>query len=95
MATMAYNLTKPITVIFDAVDYQRELGELFSKPYTLSQIVDLVFLVISDYPIFRENARRLLRQPSIDQTYLDLVVFFQEVHADLHETEALFNKLRF
>ena len=49
---MAYNLTKPITIIFDAVDNQCKLGELARQLYNPSQIVDLAFLVISNYPIF-------------------------------------------
>ena len=49
---MSYGMTKPSTVIFDAVDNHRELGELAGKHSILSQIVNLTFLVISDYPIF-------------------------------------------
>ena len=50
---MAYNLTKPIMVIFDAVDDQRKLGESADKLYTPPKIMDLVFLVISNYPFFK------------------------------------------
>ena len=92
---MTYNLTEPITVIFDAVDNQRELGELTGKHYTPSQIADLSFLVISNYPIFRDNVRIWLRRPPADQTYPDPVTFFQEVHVELCETEALLKELGF
>ena len=61
VATMVYNLSEPITVIFDAIDNQGKLGELVGKPYTLSQIVDLAFLVISNYSFFRDDVRRWLR----------------------------------
>ena len=77
MATIAYNLSKPIAVIFDAVDNQGKLGELVGKPYTPSQIVDLDFLVISNYPIFRDNVRRWIFHPPIDPTYSKLVAFFK------------------
>ena len=72
---MAYNLSEPIMVIFDAFNDQHELGELDGKLYTPSQIEDLAFLVISNYPIFRDNVRRWLRRPPENQTYLDLVAF--------------------
>ena len=49
---MVYGMTNPIMVICDIVDKHRELGELAGEPYTPSQIVDLVFLVISNYPTF-------------------------------------------
>ena len=58
VATMVYVLSKPITVIFDTDDKQRELGELAGKSYTSLHIVDLALLVISNYPIFRDDVRR-------------------------------------
>ena len=60
VVTMTYDMTKPIMVIFDAVNDQRELGELTGKSYTPSQIVYLTFLVVSNYPISSNNMRRWL-----------------------------------
>ena len=55
---MACGLNKPIMVIFGALNNQCNLGKAAGKPYTPSQMVDLAFLIISNYPIFRDNARR-------------------------------------
>ena len=77
VSTMTYNLIKPITVFFDEVINQRKLGELAKKSCTPSQIMDLNFRVISNYPIYRDNERRWLRQPPVDQKYPDLIDFFK------------------
>ena len=92
---MVYDMTKPTTVIFDMVDNQCKLEELAGKYYTPSQILDLAFLAISNYSSFRDNVRRWLCHPPTDQTYPDIVSFFQEVHVELHEIEASVNKLGF
>ena len=92
---MVYNLTNSITVICDVIDNQRELGELFGKTYTPSQTVDLAFLVISNYLIFRDYVRRWICQQPVDQTYPNLVVFVQGVHVELREKEASVDELGF
>ena len=92
---MAYNLSEPIMIIFDAVNDQYKLRDLVSKPYTPSQFVDFAFLVISNHQIFRGGVRGWLRRLPIDQIYPDLVAFFQEVQAELRKTEASVDELRF
>ena len=49
VATMAYNISKPVDVIFSAVEDLRKIVELASRPYTDLQIVDLGHIVIGNH----------------------------------------------
>ena len=82
VATTAYDLAKPITVIFDVVNDQRELGELARKSHTPSQIMDLALLEISNYLIFRDNVSRWLHLPYIPNISRTLLHFSRSSRGD-------------
>ena len=93
VATMSYDLDKPIDAIFNAVDDLREIAELALKPYTNQQMVDLGYIVVSRLPVFRSDVRRWLRRDPADQTWTNFVDTFTTAHHELRKTNTSIDEI--
>ena len=95
VASISYDITEPIDVIFNDVDNLKEIADLAGRPYSLVQMVDLGYIVIAKQPIFRFGVRRWLRRPPEDQTWQDFQDVFTIAHQELRDTEASLNEIGF
>ena len=68
VATMQYDITDPIDIIFNEVDNLREIAELAMRPYTEVQLVDRGYIIFGKLPICRYNIRKWIRRNPANQT---------------------------
>jgi len=92
---MDYQLSEPVNVIFLAVENLKELAELTGRPFTLHQIVNTGYLLVSKHSIFRSDIRKWFRKAAVSQTWLEFNTFFIEVHQEIRDTDTLFSKLSY
>ena len=61
-----YAIEELITIIFDTIEDLVEIRELAGRPYSMQQVVDLGYIIISKNRIFRSGICKWLRRPEIE-----------------------------
>ena len=72
-----------------------EIAEFAKTPYTPRQKVNIVFLIVSKHPIFRSDARKWMRKPLVDKTWINFIDHFRQAHQELRDTDTSMDELRF
>ena len=55
---LSYSIDEPINVVFSAIEDLLDIGKLAGRSYSLQQIAELGFLIISKQRIFRSDIRK-------------------------------------
>ena len=66
---MIYDLSEPISIIFNVVVDLRKIAVLANRPYTEVQMINLGYMVLTRQPIFHADIRRWLWRNPYDQIW--------------------------
>ena len=91
-AAMEYSLSKLIEVVFNVIDNLVESIELSGRPYLPTQVVDLVYMIVSAQPVLRSEFRRWIRKDPVYQNWPIFQTFFTSVHQELRKIDTLVDK---
>ena len=64
---MNYNIKDHIDTIYNDVEDLVEVRELAGRPFSPEQIIDLAYMIISKYRIFRDDIRAWMRRPQSEK----------------------------
>ena len=88
-----YNVNEPVDTIFSTVKDLCEIAELAGCLYLLRQHVNIVYLIISKQPIFRNNVQEWMRKPVVNKTWTNFMTHFRQAHQELRDTDTTIDEL--
>ena len=83
VSRMAYSLSQPIDIIFNALDDLADYAEISDTPFSEHQIMGKAFMILNRTQCFQQALLTWQRRGRLQQTWTNFKPFFHEAHKEL------------
>jgi len=80
---MHYDISKPVDIVFNAIDDLADLADHARSPMSPQQMLDLAYVIFARQPILQPDIRLWTRRPAPERTWLNMLEHFRDAQTDL------------
>jgi hypothetical protein len=83
LATMHYDLSHPVDIVFNAIEDLSELAAHARQPMSQMQLINLAYVIFAKQPILLQDLRTWNRLPLADRTWPNMKTHLRDAQDDL------------